>query len=68
MVGDLVTHNLHDVVAIGDETKRDGGRENGELPDWDRSLRLGSVASVPGTVDDSPGTDRVTDIIGTVSE
>ena len=40
MVGDLVTHDLHDVVAIGDEAEGDGQREHRKLPEWDRRLGL----------------------------
>jgi len=68
VICDLVTHDLHDVVTIGDETERNGGRENSELPDWDRLLGGSCVTSLPCRVDDGPWTDRVTDIIGTVSE
>lgn len=51
MIRDLVSHNLHDVVAIGDETHRDGSRENGELPDRDRSILGRSLTVHPGMVD-----------------
>ena len=68
MVSDLVTHDLHDVVAVGDETKRQGSRKNGKLPHGHGSLRLGSVSGVPSRVDDSPRTNSVTDIVGAVSE
>lgn len=68
VVGDLVTHDLHDVVAVGDETERQGGGQNSELPDGDRSLGLGGVTGAPGRVDDSPGSDSVTNIVGTVSK
>jgi hypothetical protein len=68
VICDLVAHNLHDVVAVGDETERQGGRQDSKLPDRDRSLGLGGVTSVPCRVDDSPGTDSVTDIVGAVSE
>jgi hypothetical protein len=68
MVGDLVTHDLHDVVTVCDEAERQGSGENSQLPDGDGSLGLGGVSGGPGRVDDSPGTDSVTDIVGTVSE
>jgi hypothetical protein len=68
VVSDLVTHDLHDVVAVCDETKRERGGENSKLPDGDRSRGRRGLASVPGAVDDSPRTDSVTDIVGTVSE
>jgi hypothetical protein len=68
VVSDLVTHDLHDVVAVCDETKRKRGGENSKLPDGDRSRARRSHASVPGAVDNSPRTDSVSDIVGTVSE
>jgi hypothetical protein len=68
VVGDLVTHDLHDIVSVGDQTERQGSGENSQLPDGDRGLGLGGVTGGPGRVDDSPGTDSVTDIVGTVSE
>lgn len=66
MISDLVAHDLHDIVTIGDEAERNNQREDGKLPDGDRSLRLSGAASAPSTVDNSPGTDRVTDIVSTV--
>jgi hypothetical protein len=68
VVGDLVTHDLHDVVSVCDETEGEGGGEDSKLPDGDGGLGCRGVTSVPGRVDDSPGTDSVTDIVGTVSE
>lgn len=68
MVGDLVTHNLHDVVTIGNETERQGGRENSKLPNWHWRFGCGGRARIPCSVDDSPGADSVTNIVGTVSE
>jgi hypothetical protein len=68
VVSDLVTHDLHDVVTVGDETKRQSGRQDSQLPDRNGSLGGGGFAGVPCTVDDSPGTDSVTNIVGTVSE
>jgi hypothetical protein len=68
VVSDLVAHDLHDVVAVGDETKRQGSGQNSELPDGNGSLRLGGATGAPSTVDDGPGTDSVTDIVGTVGE
>ncbi len=68
VVGDLVTHDLHDVVTVGDQTKRKSGREDSKLPDGDGSFGLSGITGVPGRVDDSPGTDSITDIVGTVSE
>ncbi|KAK6833440.1 hypothetical protein PG987_008134 [Apiospora arundinis] len=59
---------LHDVVTIGAETDRDPESEHSKLPDGDAGSLVGSLAGGPGVVDDSPGADRVTDIVGTVSE
>ena len=42
VVGELVAHDLHDVVAVGDETEGDGEGENSELPDGDGGLGLGA--------------------------
>lgn len=68
VVSNLVAHDLHDIVAVGDETKGQGGREDSKLPDRDRSLGSSSVTSVPCRVDDSPGADSVTNVVGTVGE
>jgi hypothetical protein len=68
VVGDLIAHDLHDVVAIGDQTKRQGGGEDSQLPDGDGSLGLGGVTGVPGRIDDGPGTNSVTNVVGTVGE
>ena len=38
VVGDLVTHDLHDVVAVGDETERKSSGENSKLPDGNGGL------------------------------
>jgi hypothetical protein len=64
----LLTHDLHDVVTVGDETKRQRSGENSELPNGNRGLGLRCFTSVPGTVDDSPRTDSVSNIVGAVSE
>lgn len=68
VVGDLVTHDLHDVVSVGDQTERQSGGENSKLPDGYGSLGLGGVTGVPGRVDDSPWADGVTNVVGAVSE
>lgn len=68
VVGDLVTHDLHDVVSVGDETNADGQRHDGNLPHGDGSLLLGSLTGRPGGVHDGPGTDGVTDIVGAMGE
>jgi hypothetical protein len=59
---------LHDVVTVGDKTDGNAQSQNSELPDGDCGLGSNGVTSRPGRVDSSPGADRVTDIIGTVSE
>ena len=59
------TH-FHNVVAIRAKTERDGGGKHGELPDRHGGLCLRSVARRPSTVNDRPGTDRVSDIVGAV--
>ena len=64
MVGDLVAHNLHDIVSVCDETDRDGGRQDSELPHRNRGILLRRLAIHPGVVNDCPGTDRVTNIVG----
>jgi len=68
VVGDLVTHDLHDVVSVGDETDRDGSGKDSELPDGNGGFSLSGGTGRPSTVDNSPRTDRVSDIVGTVSE
>lgn len=68
MVGDLVTHDLHDVVTVSDETDRDGTGQYTDLPERHGELGFGGVTGVPCRVDDGPGSDRVTDIVGTVGE
>ena len=64
MVGDLVTHDLHDVVAVGDQTNGDRRRDNSDLPDRHRCLALGGFAGRPGAVDNCPRRDGVSDIVG----
>lgn len=59
---------LHDVVTVGDKTNGDATRQDSELPNRNRSLGCSGIAGVPGRVDDSPGTDRVANIVGTVGE
>jgi hypothetical protein len=68
VIGDLVAHDLHNVVAVGDKTKRQSCREDGKLPDGNRRFGLGGFTCVPGAVDDGPGSNGVTDIVGTVSK
>lgn len=68
VVSDLVTHDLHDVVTVGDETEADGEGNDGDLPELDRDLLIAGLASAPGLVHGGPDTDSVTDIIGTVGE
>lgn len=66
VICDFVSHNLHDVVTVGDEADRDGGGEDSKLPHGDRGVLLGRLPIHPGVVDDSPGTNRVTDVVGAV--
>ena len=68
VVGDLVTHDLHDVEAVGDETDGKGTGEDSQLPDGDGGGLVDGKTGGPGLVDGSPGTSRVTDIVGTVGE
>lgn len=57
---------LHDVVAIGDQTNTDSQGQNGKLPNLYLSLGRGRAASLPCGVDDGPGTDRVSNVVGAV--
>lgn len=66
MVGNLVTHDLHDVVAVSDETDRDGGRQDGKLPDRNGCLGSRRVTRVPCAKNNGPRSDRVADIVGTM--
>lgn len=50
------------------ETGRHGKSEDSELPKRDGSGFRGSRTSVPCAVDDSPRTDRVTDVVGAMSK
>src|SRR5690349_8946147 len=68
MICDFIAHDLHDVVTVGDETERQSGGEDSQLPEGHIGLGLRSVAGVPCRVDDRPGTDSVADIVGAVSE
>lgn len=68
VVGDFVTHDLHDIEAVSHKTDGQSERQNSELPDWHSGFRLRGIASLPSSIDDSPGASSVTNIIGTVSE
>lgn len=68
MVGELVTHDLHDVVSVCDETKADGEGHDRNLPKRNVLLRLNSLAGLPCAVHASPDTDGISDIVGAVSE
>jgi len=61
-------HTLHDVVAICDQTERDGQRQDRKLPHWDWSLGLCGTTRGPCAVDDSPRPNRVTDIVCAMCE
>lgn len=58
----------HDVVSVGDETDDEEEGENGDLPQWDRGLGCSGPTGGPYTVQDSPWTDRVSDVVGTVGK
>ena len=68
VVGDLVAHDFHDIVAVGDQANGEGGGEDGQLPNGDFGAGFGGVAGVPGRVDDGPGADGVADVVGAVGE
>lgn len=68
VVGDLVAHDSHDVVSVKSETQAKNNSDDSDLPDWNWSLSSLSVTGGPGSVDDSPWADSVTNIVGTVSE
>lgn len=68
VVGDLVAHDLHDVVSISDETGGDCESDDCELPHWDRELGGGGLTSLPRRVDDCPWCNGVTDVVSTVCE
>lgn len=68
MVCDLVTHDLHDVVAVGDETDGDDSGQDSELPDRHGGLGASCLAGLPCGVDDGPRADSVADIVGAVGE
>lgn len=68
VVGNLVAHDSHDVVSVEGETQAENNGDYSNLPDRDWSLSSLSVAGSPGSVDNSPWADSVTDIVSTVSE
>lgn len=68
VVGELVTHDLHDVVSVCDETNTDGEGHDGDLPRGNILLRLYGLAGLPRSVHTSPDTDGVSDIVGAVGE
>lgn len=68
MVCDLVAHDLHDVIPIRDQAHRNREGEHSDLPERHRRLGFGDIAGLPGRVDDSPGSDRVAYVVGTVGE
>ena len=61
-------HTLHDVVTVCAETDGNAKSQDGELPHRHGRLGGSGCASGPGGVNGSPGTDRVTNVVGTVSE
>lgn len=68
MVCELVTHDLHDVVSVCDETEANGEGHDRNLPKGNLLLRLDGQAGLPCAVHTSPNTDGVSDIVSTVSE
>ena len=66
VVRDLVAHDLHDVVTISDQSRRDGEGEHCKLPEGHGRLGPGGVARAPGCVDNGPGADRVADVVSAV--
>lgn len=68
VVGDLITHDLHDVVAVGDEAETDGQGNDGDLPERDVSLGRDGLAGLPCAVHAGPDADGVADVIGAVGE
>jgi len=68
MTQDETGRTLHDVVAICDKTERDRQRQNRKLPHRDLSLGLSGTARGPCTVDDSPRSDGVTNVVCAVCE
>ena len=68
MVGDLVAHDLHDVVAVGDEAEADGQRDDGDLPERHVGFRRDGLARRPCAVHAGPDADGVADVVGAVCE
>lgn len=68
MVRDLVAHDLHDVVAVGDEANDDADRHDGDLPQRHFGFGGDRLARLPGAVHASPHTDRVSDVVGPVGK
>jgi hypothetical protein len=59
---------LHDVVSVSAKTDGNANGQDSKLPDGHGGLGCSGGTGGPGRVDGSPGADRVTDIVGTVSE
>lgn len=68
VVGDLVTHDLHDVVSIGNEPETDSEGHDGDLPERNIGLGGDGLTGGPGTVHTSPDSNSISDIVGSVSE
>ena len=59
---------LHDIIPISQQTNRNSSRQNSKLPQRNRRLGLGRITSRPSRVNDSPRTNRVTNIIGAMGK
>jgi len=57
-----------DMWLLTTKSEGDSEREDSELPERNRCGLRGSRTGVPCTIDDSPRTDRVTDVVGAVGE
>lgn len=68
MIGNLVSHDFHNVETVGAQPERNGQGENGELPRLDGEFGGSGITGFPSGVNDSPRSDRVSDIVGTVGE
>ena len=68
VVGELVTHDLHDVVSVCYETKANGEGHDRNLPKRNVLLRLDGRARSPRAIHTGPDTDGVSDVVRTVRE
>ena len=68
MIGELVTHDSHDVVSVSDETHDENDGQDCDLPSSDWKFGFGDISRVPGCVNYGPRSDCVSNIVGTMSE